>query len=240
MYREYQTHFPGKHGHCTQVASASRFDRRYPSNCGLDAFPRLRGGPAPFLIPHDRWETLCDHHHLRRESHKRLLSGNGFFKWGRGMVSENKANDQESIAEASPVALGERATRLIELVSGAGCLTLLAPILIVAAIAVKLDSSGPIVVREPRCGHRNRRIEVYKFRLATARSRGRLGRLTLLAQFLRQTGIEDLPMLVNVIRGEMSIIGPPPSTYPTASLNERKPGVTRCEDLFSLQNRGDD
>jgi lipopolysaccharide/colanic/teichoic acid biosynthesis glycosyltransferase len=126
------------------------------------------------------------------------------------------------------------ATRIVELVAAIGCLVLLAPMLVLVVIAIKFDSPGPIFVRVRRYGYRNRRIEVHKFRAATVNSRGRPP----VGQFLSQTGIEDLPMLVNVIRGEMSIMGPPPSTYPTASLNERKPGVARSAELFSSEKRG--
>jgi lipopolysaccharide/colanic/teichoic acid biosynthesis glycosyltransferase len=152
------------------------------------------------------------------------------------MVLKNETGDQDGFAGESPVALWELTARLAEVVLCVASLALLAPVLLLAAVAIKLDSGGPIAVREARCGHRNRRIGVYKFRVAT----GSAGppRLTLLGQFLRQTGIEDLPMLVNVMRGEMSIVGPPPSTYPAASLNERKPGMTRWADLFSSQNGG--
>jgi lipopolysaccharide/colanic/teichoic acid biosynthesis glycosyltransferase len=156
------------------------------------------------------------------------------------MLLENKKGDQDSFAEAPTVNLCRLAVRFIEVTSGAACLTLLAPMLLLTAVAIKLDSRGPLFIHERRYGYRNRRIAIRKFRTATGHSLDGPPRLTRVGQFLRQTGIEDLPMLINVMRGEMSIIGPPARSYPTASLNECKPGVTRWSDLFSLQNRGGD
>jgi len=156
---------------------------------------------------------------------------------GQGMLLEDKTGNQDGLAEASSLSLWRLATRLIELVSGAACLALLAPVLLLAAVAIRLDSSGPIFVRETRYGYRNRTIEVRKFRVKTPSSGGEPSSV---GQVLRQTGIEDLPMLVNVISGEMSIMGPPPSAYPTALLNKRKPGITRWAEVFSTHNRARD
>jgi lipopolysaccharide/colanic/teichoic acid biosynthesis glycosyltransferase len=136
----------------------------------------------------------------------------------------------------APVSLYQPAARFIELVAAIACLGLTTPILLAAAIAIKFDSRGPILVRQARYGHKNRVIHVRKFRAAPVCLTGeKKTRLTLVGQLLRQTGIEELPMLVNVIRGEMSIVGPPHSTYPTASLNEHKTGITRWTEIFNLQ-----
>jgi lipopolysaccharide/colanic/teichoic acid biosynthesis glycosyltransferase len=155
------------------------------------------------------------------------------------MLLEDKTGNQDGLAEPSSQSLCRLATGLIELVSGAACLALLAPVLLLAAVALRLDSSGPIFVRETRYGYRNRTIEVRKFRVKAPSPEGEPS-LTSVGQVLRQTGIEDLPMLVNVISGEMSIIGPPPSAYPTALLNKRKPGITRWAEVFSTHNRARD
>ena len=162
---------------------------------------------------------------------------------GRAVLPENKSVNQDSFAGAAngvaPASLGQLSIRLFELVAGAACLALLAPTLLLVAIAIKLDSRGPIFVRETRYGYKNRVIQVRKFRAATVcleREQGTL-RLTPVGQLVRQTGIEELPMLINVLAGEMSIIGPPPRTYPTASLNERKPGITSWAEILSRQNR---
>jgi lipopolysaccharide/colanic/teichoic acid biosynthesis glycosyltransferase len=79
-------------------------------------------------------------------------------------------------------------------------------------------------------------MEVRKFRVKAPSPEGEPS-LTSVGQVLRQTGTEDLPMLVNVISGDMSIIGPPPSAHPSALLNKRRPGMTRWAEVFSTHNR---
>jgi putative colanic acid biosynthesis UDP-glucose lipid carrier transferase len=159
---------------------------------------------------------------------------------------QKKTVSQDGIAgavnSAAPVNLCQLVIRFFELVAGVAWLALLAPMLLVIVIAIKLDSRGPIFIRQIRYGYKNRTIQVRKFRAATVCSRGgqSTARLTPVGQLLRQTGIEDLPMLINVLAGEMSIIGPPPSAYPAASPNERKPGITRWAEIFSSQNRAPD
>jgi polysaccharide biosynthesis protein PslA len=152
------------------------------------------------------------------------------------MLLVDKTGNRHGFAETLPVSLCRLAARLIELVSGTVCLALLAPLLLVAAVAIRLDSKGPIFVRVARYGYKNQTIGVWKFRVKTPSPEGEPS-FTPVAQLVRHTGIEDLPMLVNVIRGEMSIVGPPPSAHPTALLNKRKPGITRWAEIFSTYDR---
>jgi len=153
------------------------------------------------------------------------------------VLPENESVSQGSLVEdaneVADVSLGQLVTRLFELFAGAACLTLLAPIFLFASIAIKFDSRGPIFTRESRYGYKNRTIQVRNFRSTTVCLQGESPRLTPVGRLLRQTGIEDLPMLINVLTGEMSIIGPPPSACPTALLNERKPGIARWADILS-------
>jgi putative colanic acid biosysnthesis UDP-glucose lipid carrier transferase len=154
------------------------------------------------------------------------------------VLPENESVSEGSLvgdaSEVADVSLGQLVRRLFELVAGAACLTLLAPMLLVVFIAIKFESRGPILIRENRYGYKNRVIQVRKFRSTTVcwKDEQRAPRLTPVGRLLRQTGIEDLPMLINVLTGEMSIIGPPPSACPTALLNERKPGIVRWADIF--------
>jgi lipopolysaccharide/colanic/teichoic acid biosynthesis glycosyltransferase len=140
-------------------------------------------------------------------------------------------------SDAAGVSLGRPAARLFEFSAGAVCLTLLAPIFLFAFIAIKFNSRGPIFIRQTRYGHRNRMIQVRKFRVTTVDSSPRS---TLIGLLLKRTGIEELPMLINVLTGEMSVIGPPPSAHPAALLNERRPGITRWAEIFKSQNHASD
>jgi Undecaprenyl-phosphate glucose phosphotransferase len=104
-------------------------------------------------------------------------------------------------------------------VIGLALLVLLAPIMALVALAVRLDSKGPILFKQKRFGFDNDLIEVYKFRSmyvetqdATASklvTRGDL-RVTRVGRFIRRASLDELPQLFNVLRGEMSLVGPRP------------------------------
>ena len=134
----------------------------------------------------------------------------------------------------------ERINRIFDLVAAATSVILLAPIFLVTVIAIKLDSDGPIFIREPKFGHGNRKIQLFYFRFASARGDGKFSvqRLTRIGQALSETGIDELPQLFNVLRGELSIIGPPPSQSPNPLLNKVKPGmVSQWDQIFAARKQ---
>jgi len=119
-----------------------------------------------------------------------------------------------------PLREGRWALKAIEdRLLGALILALISPVLLAIAIAVKLDSPGPAFFRQKRYGYNNRLIEVLKFRTmhthltdanAEQLTRRNDPRITRLGAFLRRTSLDELPQFINVMRGEMSIVGPRP------------------------------
>jgi putative colanic acid biosynthesis UDP-glucose lipid carrier transferase len=92
------------------------------------------------------------------------------------------------------------------------------PFLLLIALLIKLDSPGPVLFRQRRFGFNNNEFTVYKFRTmrhaaeedGVPQARRDDGRVTRLGAFLRRTSLDELPQLLNVLRGEMSLVGPRP------------------------------
>lgn len=119
--------------------------------------------------------------------------------------------------------------RAVDILGAVVGLTLGAPLLALIALAVRLDSPGPVIFRQTRVGLRGRRFEMYKFRsmhVGAEEQQDMLAdlneadgpifkirddpRLTRVGRILRRLSLDELPQLVNVLRGEMSLVGPRP------------------------------
>lgn len=124
-----------------------------------------------------------------------------------------------SVSAGSLRARDEVMKRLLDLAIVLPAILLLSPLLIAVAIAVKLDSPGPVLFRQTRVGRRNRLFSVLKFRsmrvescdVQGARSTARDDdRITRVGRFIRATSIDELPQLLNIMLGQMSFVGPRP------------------------------
>lgn len=109
--------------------------------------------------------------------------------------------------------------RTFDLVAAGIALLILWPLLLIIAVAIKLDSPGPVLFRQRRVGLGQRQFDILKFRSMKQescdaqgdRSTGRDDdRITRFGSFIRRSSIDELPQLFNVLRGEMSIVGPRP------------------------------
>ncbi len=93
-------------------------------------------------------------------------------------------------------------------------LLLLSPLMLLISLGIKSESPGPIVCRHKRYGLNNAAFEVFEFRTTLARQEeetfNRVWSATRFGQLLRRSGMDKIPQLVNVLRGEMSIVGPHP------------------------------
>jgi putative colanic acid biosynthesis UDP-glucose lipid carrier transferase len=95
---------------------------------------------------------------------------------------------------------------------------LLAPVLLAIAAAVRLDSPGPVFFRQARLGWGGKRFRIWKFRSMVVHDDGGVvvqagkgdPRVTKVGRFLRRTSLDELPQIFNVLRGEMSLVGPRP------------------------------
>ena len=110
------------------------------------------------------------------------------------------------------------AKRGIDLLLAGLALTALLPLLAIVSVAIRLDSRGPILFRQQRCGFNGRCFQIYKFRTMSVLEDGpsivqaQSGdkRFTRLGAWLRRTSIDELPQLINVLGGSMSLVGPRP------------------------------
>ena len=109
--------------------------------------------------------------------------------------------------------------RIIDLAFGLLGLLLASPLMLLVAIAVRLDSKGPIFFSQTRVGYKGKTFEVMKFRSMCVDAEARNGaqwaikndpRITRIGHYLRKFRLDELPQLLNVIRGEMSFVGPRP------------------------------
>ncbi|MES2467258.1 MAG: exopolysaccharide biosynthesis polyprenyl glycosylphosphotransferase [Verrucomicrobiota bacterium] len=107
--------------------------------------------------------------------------------------------------------------RMVDLVLAAAALVLTTPILLLAAIAIRLDSNGPAFFRQQRVGFRGKRFAIYKFRTMRVNSEADGTttapgdtRITRLGHFLRRSRVDEIPQLLNVLKGDMSFVGPRP------------------------------
>lgn len=120
--------------------------------------------------------------------------------------------------------------RVIDIICSLTGLIVLSPILILVAIAIKVDSKGPIIFKQERVGLKGKKFYMYKFRSMVVNAEelkealnkhnemsGPMfkikedPRITRVGKFIRKTSIDELPQLINVLKGEMSLVGPRPS-----------------------------
>ncbi len=109
--------------------------------------------------------------------------------------------------------------RLLDIIFSTLALVVLMPIMLMASIAIKIESPGPVFFRQQRVGIHKTRFEILKFRtmregtpadVPTERFQ-HADQITRVGSFLRKTSLNELPQLVNIVKGEMSIIGPRPA-----------------------------
>ena len=134
--------------------------------------------------------------------------------------------------------------RLLDIILSSGGLVLLSPLFLVLSLWIKRDSPGPVFFKQKRVGHYKKLFDIYKFRTMRADTPADMPThllnnpdtfITSSGKFLRQTSLDELPQLINILKGEMSVIGPRPALWNQDDLvaerekygaNDVMPGLT--------------
>lgn len=141
-------------------------------------------------------------------------------------LSKNEMTDQKSGSLHSAPRWHAIAKLLLDKCIAISALIILSPVLIIVCLLIKLDSKGAIIFRQKRNGLYNKEFFIWKFRTMRVMESGHTAkqaekndsRITRAGNFLRKTSIDELPQLINVLIGDMSIVGPRPQPI---ALNEK-------------------
>jgi lipopolysaccharide/colanic/teichoic acid biosynthesis glycosyltransferase len=133
--------------------------------------------------------------------------------------------------------------RVLDIILSALALVVLSPLLLLTALAIAMESGSPVLFRQIRLGFAGREFGMYKFR-SMVKNAASIGpyftqsqdpRITRVGRFIRRTSIDELPQLINVLKGDMSLVGPRPDVpvqralYSDADWTQRcsvRPGIT--------------
>ncbi|MFC3420030.1 sugar transferase [Salinicoccus hispanicus] len=133
--------------------------------------------------------------------------------------------------------------RFFDFSSSTSGIIIFLPLFAIISFAIKKDSPGPILFKQKRPGLNNEHFTIYKFRsmavdtpnVETAKLGEGVSYITMTGKFIRKTSIDELPQLINVAKGEMSVVGPRPALYnqydlirmrTEAGVHKVKPGIT--------------
>jgi len=195
--------------------------RRITDSAEIAGFAREHG-------IHEIWISLpMSEHRLMQEISFSLRNDFIDIKWMPSVLDFDLLNHNvgnflgmPTVEMNKPPSLGVRGTikAIFDRTFSALALVALSPLLLIIAVLIKFDSPGPVFFRQDRLGMDGRLIRVYKFRsmkihddhgAVTQATKGD-SRITRLGAFLRRTSLDELPQFINVLKGEMSVVGPRP------------------------------
>jgi len=147
--------------------------------------------------------------HFRSQIFERVVSDERAGEIEADKIDESVLQELKELASLSPA--GRVTKRTFDFAFATMALVLEAPLLVMIALAIKMDSRGPVLICQTGHGYNNETIKMFKFRtLKTQLEDGDDRRITKVGAILRRTHLDELPQLINVLRGEMSIVGPRP------------------------------
>lgn len=172
----------------------------------------------------------------------------------------NSLQTSETFIVTKKVAAYLRFKRFLDIVVSFTCLVLLLPLLLLISVLVSLDSKGSVIFSQKRVGKNGKLIKVYKFRtmmpeapenIATGELEDPHSYITKSGKILRMTSLDELPQLINVLKGDMSIVGPRPLILEEREIHKLRlkkgvysirPGITGLaqingRDLLSIEDK---
>ena len=150
--------------------------------------------------------------------HLHIEPGHGLERFAGARVDPMGRQSTLRLPGHSMSAADQLVKRACDIVFAVVALVLFSPIMLITAIAIKIDSPGPVFFFQTRHGFNRKPFRIFKFRSMTAMENGRVivqatqkdFRVTRMGRFMRRFNIDELPQLLNVLRGEMSLVGPRP------------------------------
>lgn len=132
-------------------------------------------------------------------------------------IIDNGVDIMENIKEKRKLRIYQRVVkRIFDFVIAFLLLIVTSPILLIVSIMIKIDDKGPVFYKQERTGKNGKNFKIYKFRSMNFLPKElemtvpHDKRITKVGKFLRKTSLDELPQLINILKGEMSIIGPRP------------------------------
>ena len=216
----------------------------------------LRPDDVYILLPWSQKETIdsCVSAFLRVPAAIHLGPERVLERFGDAQIERNGPIASLNLARRPLNTLETVGKRLFDIVISIAAMVGLAPILLIFALLIKLDSPGPAIFRQRRYGFNQEAFRIYKFRSMTSMDDGPVvkqaqandARVTRMGRFMRRFNIDELPQLLNVLRGEMSLVGPRPHAMAHDQHFERvialyarrhnvKPGITGWAQVNGLR-----
>ncbi|NQY14323.1 MAG: sugar transferase [Henriciella sp.] len=195
----------------------------------IDRYPHI-----PIIVDFEspldpEWERVIAEEAIRGRS---VLSARQLAESLTGRVAIEHISEN-TCGHLAPDSLYAPAKRHVDIISALLVIALFWPLMLLTAIAIRLETKGPAIFKQQRIGYRGETFTVYKFRSMRVQSESEIGldgdktltddeRITRIGSFIRKTRIDELPQIFNILKGDMSWIGPRPETIRLSKWYEKE------------------